>query len=99
MITDESISNIKRTVAHLRREDKDYDQRPAVIAAPTWWVNLVRTIYVGQMETPEDELETIEGCAVVVKDDIEEPFTVSHEGRMYPVLPGWARVANRGVTS
>lgn len=99
MITDESISNIQRTVAHLRREDEDYEKHPAVIAAPKWWVNLVKTIYVGQMATPEDELDTIEGCAVTIKDDIDEPFAVAADGRFFPVLPGWARVANKGVTS
>ena len=96
MIVDESIANIQRTVAHLKKEDTGYDANPAVVVAPTWWIDLVRNAFREKMETPDDAIDSVAECKLIVKDDLAEPVTVAHDGRIYPVMPVWARRANAG---
>lgn len=98
MVHDESLANIKRTVDHLSSTDPEYATRPAVVAAPQWWVDLIRDYFKDQMETPEDVLDQVHGCKLVLKTDIDEPFTVAADGRIFPALPAWARRANKGET-
>ena len=98
MVIDESISNIQRTVAHLEGTDPEYQTRPAVVAAPKWFIDQASKLFEDQKETPDDVLDQLAGCKLVVKDDIDEPFTIAHDGRLFPVLPAWARRANAGQT-
>ena len=98
MIVDESISNIERTVRHLRAAagSQSYSEHPAVVAAPQWFVDEVKRAFADQMVEATDEVDQLAGCKLVVRDDIEEPFTIAADGTLYPALPGWAREANRG---
>ena len=97
MITDESISSIERTVAHLQSVDPAYAEHPAVIAAPGWWMKLFAVIHPQNMETSEDVLDEVAGCKIIAKDGITEPVLVAAGGTTYPVLPSWARGANHRV--
>lgn len=96
MVIDESLSNIERTVAHLQANTPDYKASPAVVAAPQWWVDLLKNLHKESMVDATDEVDQVCGCKLIVKPELEEPFTISGEGRLFPVLPAWARVANKG---
>ena len=90
MVIDESISSIQRTVAHLKSTDADYDTHEAILAAPAWFIEQVGKLFEDKKQTPEDVVDTIAECKLVPKDDIDEPFTIAHDGRLFPVLPAWA---------
>jgi len=67
-----------------------------VVAAPSWFINEVVELHAGRKAEPDDALDQIHGARVVVNDALAEPVTVTGDGRQFPVLPGWARQANRG---
>jgi len=98
VIADESLANIERTVRMLSTTQDDFDERPAVIAAPQWWIDEISRACGGKKVEATDLLDEIHGCKVVAREDIAEPFTISADGRLFPVLPDWARRANRGET-
>ena len=91
MIVPDSIENIERTVAHLQQADEDYEKYPAVLLSPKWFLDEVAKSFSEKKETITDEVESIAGIKVIVNDDMEEPVTLSGDGRMFPVLPKWAR--------
>lgn len=100
MVVDESLNNILRTVAHLKSKSPEtYDKEPAVVAAPTWWIDLVSKMLAPVAASYTDEateLDSVHGCKVIRRDDLPEPVTISAGGTTYPVLPAWARKANKG---
>jgi hypothetical protein len=98
MIVDESLGNIDRTVRMLRKQQPDFDARPAIIAAPQWWLDEIKKAFADKLQSPDDEISEIHECKVVLRTDIDEPFTIAADGRLFPVLPDWARRANRGLT-
>lgn len=88
MIADESTDICERTVRKLKDEDKDYDQHPAVVAAPQWWVQKLKEAHgVGGTDL---EIDNFCGCAVKVMD-VPEPTLVAADGRMWSLLPAWLR--------
>jgi hypothetical protein len=93
MIVDEALANIERTVNHLKATEPKFDEEPAVVVSPTWFLEMVRELY----KQPADvEVDVIHGIKVMKRDELIEPFTISAGGRLFPVLPGWARAANAG---
>lgn len=93
MLAPESLDIIIRTVKKLRQEDPDYDQHPAVVIAPGWWVEKIKAAGGGE---PDAELESVEGCAVIVKE-VAEPAILAADGRMWSAIPAWLR--QRPVTA
>lgn len=99
MVIVESLSNIERTVRHLREHDPNFKEGPPIVAAPQWWIDEVKTAFKDKMTEPTDEIEQIHGVRLMLQAELQEPFVVSGGGKTYPVLPGWARAANVGRSS
>lgn len=89
MIAAESIEIIARTVNKLRQEDPDYDKHPAVLAVPGWWVQKIKEAH-GAGGT-DLEIDSVEGCEVLVKEETAEPLLIAADGRTWPVVPAWLR--------
>ncbi len=88
MIVDESIEICERTVASLREADKDYDKHPAIVVAPSWWVEKVK-LYHGVAGT-DLEIDSFCQCKLLVQD-VPGPEVVAGDGRRWSLLPAWLR--------
>ena len=86
-----AIANVQHALQALKEQipsDK-WDETPLpIIAAPGWWMEDVRKELGGE---PGLEVAEIHGCAVTRKDEINEPWLIDHDGKMYPILPQWSR--------
>ena len=92
MIIADSIKICERVLATLPPTPEE----PAIVAAPTWWVNMVKAH--GGAEQDE-ELDKFCGCKVIVKDELKEPSLVAADGRTWSILPIWARTRDAEQTN
>ena len=86
-----AIHNVQHALQALKEQisPEKWGETPLpVIAAPGWFMEQVRTELGGE---PGLEVAEIHGCAVTRKDEIDEPWLIDHDGKMYPILPQWAR--------
>jgi hypothetical protein len=92
MIVDESLENAERTLTHIQAGGYG-DPAMALVVCPAWFAEAVAKAWgADDGDVPAE----IHGMAVVLKADIQEPFVVAATGRLFPMLPGWARAANLG---
>lgn len=89
MLVDESIMNIIKTAKFLKEAEPD---REPVLASPKWFLDEVRAAH---GELPDSVVESIGGCKVVVNESIDEPSVISAGGKVYKVLPDWARARKK----
>lgn len=99
MIIDESLANIERCVRNLRENDPHFETKPPIVASPQWWIDEVKVAFKEKMTEATDEIEQIHGVRLLLRAELQEPFVISGGGKVYPVLPGWARAANVGRSS
>ena len=93
-----SIANVQHALQALKEkiEPHLWAETPLpVIAAPGWWMEEIRK----EMNVEEGfEPGEIHGCTVLRKDELNEPFLIDHDGKMYPVLPQWMRAKQSADT-
>lgn len=86
-----AIANVQHALQALKEQisPEKWSETPLpVIAAPGWWMEEVRKELGGE---PGLEVAEIHGCAVTRKDEINEPWLIDHDGKMYAILPQWSR--------
>lgn len=91
MLLDETLANIEAGVAALKNTNPAYDLEPAVIASPLWFLEAVAHAHADKAEEPTDLVDQIHNCKVIQNEAYQEPVLVAGDGRLYPVLPVWAR--------
>lgn len=88
------------TIAHMLQFLKEkispsqWSETPLpVIAAPrTWMLELARSMG-ATYEDADAVPDTIHGCSVVEKNELERPVLIDHDGKVYPIQIGWAATA------
>jgi len=86
-----AIHNVQHALQALKEQipPNKWDETPLpVIVAPGWWMEDVRKELGGE---PGLEVAEVHGCAVMRKDEMTEPMLLDHDGKLYPILPQWAR--------
>ena len=86
-----AIHNVQHALQALKEQipPEKWGETPLpVIVAPSWFMEQVRTELGGD---PDLEVAEIHGCSVVRNDEMTEPMLLDHDGKMYPVMPAWAR--------
>lgn len=61
---------------------KDNPEAPPVVVAPAAWMHGVAAT-LGQSDDMVPQ--SIHGCPVIQKDDIDEPVIITHDGKAYKV--------------
>jgi hypothetical protein len=87
-IIPECLGNIERTVTHLRLGQFG-DAAQAVIACPAWFVAMLAKDMGAEEGCVPDAISGVR-CVMAA---VQEPFVVAASGRLFPVVPGWARAA------
>ena len=97
MLIDETIANIATVAAYAAANPKNRHKPksdPAVVAAPKWFRDMLHEVYAKANNVTVEELgevEPIHGALVVKKDDLHEPVLLDADGRVFQILPTWAR--------
>lgn len=100
----ESVENVLVTLQHIKNSMSIQEQQTAtlpIISAPQWWIDGITMLAAEQC--PSDQVPDgfeIHGCPVVLSAVLPEPVMITHDGKVYPVLPEWQRTdSKRAVTT
>ena len=91
MSTPDTVSNILITLQALQETvpPNEWADTPLpVIVGPASWMEEVRRELGVE---PGVVLDSIHGCTVIEKNEVSEPMLLTHDGKLYPVLPAWMR--------
>ena len=97
MSTPDTVSNILITLQALQETvpPSEWADTPLpVIAGPASWMEEVRRDLGVE---PGVVLDSIHGCPVLENNALTEPTLITHDGKMYPALPGWMRAKEAAV--
>lgn len=86
-----SIANVQHALQALKEQiapEKWAETPLPIIAAPSWWMEEVRTELGVEAGFEPGE---IHGCHVTRNDNVTEPMLIDHDGKIYPILPKWLR--------
>lgn len=72
-----------------------------IIVSPQWWIDEVAKQAALAGDIAPDVVPAgfeIHGCSVLLNEHAEEPLMITHDGKVYTVLPDWQR-KDRGLVS
>jgi hypothetical protein len=88
-----AIANVLHSLQALKERvpPNEWSHTPLpVVAAPAWWLEEVRA----ELGAPADTVPCeIHGCSVIQRDELQDPVLIDHDGKIYPILPAWAKAS------